>query len=292
MEEEKINLTDAIYQSLNDIFSNLFSSIDNSIYSLLDNLCFIDTDILNNSAISKLVGNNATSGFLLICNALVLGFIIYYAANFLFSHLTYAKVASPTQFFFKCIIFIALMNTSLWICSQIIDILSIVTNIIKNLGQNLFGQTISFSKFIDIINSKIYVNSENFSIISFDGIIKSFCTIGLINLLFTYSLRYIMVQVFILLSPFAFLCLISDNSNWIFKSWLRSFISLLLVQFLIAIILCLAFSLNLDNSNLSKLLFIGIIYALTRANSYMKEIFGGISTDISSGISSIKSLSK
>ena len=98
MEQEKINLTDAIYQSLNDIFSNLFSSIDNSIYSLLDNLCFIDTDILNNSSISELVGNNANSGFLLICNAMVLGFVIYYAANFLFSHLIYTKVSSPSQF--------------------------------------------------------------------------------------------------------------------------------------------------------------------------------------------------
>lgn len=290
--EEKINLTDAIYQSLNDIFSNLFSSIDNSIYSLLDNLCFINSDILNNSAISKLVGNDATNGFLLLCNALVLGFVLYYAVNFLFSHLTYAKIASPSQFFFKCIIFIALMNASLWICTEIVNLLSIVTDIIKNLGESYFNQSISFANLIDTINSKIYVNTENFSIVSFDGILKSFCTIGLINLLFTYSLRYIMVQVFILISPFAFLSLISDNSSWFFKSWLRNFISLLLVQILISIILCLAFSLNIDNTNLSKLLFVGIIYALTRANLYMKEIFGGISTDVSSGISSIKNLSR
>lgn len=291
MVEEKLNLSDAIFQSLNDIFSHLFSSIDNSIYSLLDNLCFIDTDILNNSAISKLLGNNASEGFLLICNALVIGFILYYAVNFLFSHLTYTKVSSPSQFFFKCIIFIALMNTSLWICTEIVNLISIITNLIRNIGENYFNQTISFSNLINTINTKIYINTKEFSIISFDGIIKSFCTIGLINLLFNYSLRYIMIQIFILVSPFAFLSLISDNSNWFFKAWLRSFISLLLVQILISIILCLALSLSIDNSNFSKLLFIGIIYALTRANIYMKEIFGGISTDISSGISSIKNLS-
>lgn len=291
MIEEKLNLSDAIFQSLNDIFSHLFSSIDNSIYSLLDNLCFIDTDILNNSSISKLLGNNASEGFLLICNALVIGFILYYAVNFLFSHLTYTKVSSPSQFFFKCIIFIALMNTSLWICTEIVNLISIITNLIRNIGENYFNQTISFSNLINTINTKIYINTKEFSIISFDGIIKSFCTIGLINLLFNYSLRYIMIQIFILVSPFAFLSLISDNSNWFFKAWLRSFISLLLVQILISIILCLALSLSIDNSNFSKLLFIGIIYALTRANIYMKEIFGGISTDISSGISSIKNLS-
>lgn len=290
MNEEKLSLSNAIYQSLNDIFSKLFSSIDNSIYSLLDNLCFIDTNLLNNSAITKLLGNNATQGFLLVCNALVIGFILYYAINFLFSHLTYAKVSSPSQFFFKSIIFIALMNSSLWICTEIVNIISIVTNIIRNLGETYFSQTISFSNLIDTLNSKIYINTAEFSIISFDGIIKSFCTIGLINLLINYSLRYIMTQIFILVSPFAFLSLIADNSSWFFKSWLRSFISLLLVQILISIILCLALSLTMDNSNFSKLLFIGIIYALTKANTYMKEIFGGISTDISNGISNIKNL--
>lgn len=291
MSEEKLNLTDAIFQSLNDIFSKLFSSIDNSIYSLLDNLCFINTDILKNSAINKLLGNNMAEGLLLICNALVIGFILFYAANFLFSHLTYAKVASPSQFIFKCIIFIALMNTSLWICTEIINLISIITNLIRNIGENYFNQTISFANLINTINTKIYINTEEFSIISFDGIIKSFCTIGLINLLFNYSLRYVMVQVFILLSPFAFLSLISDNSSWFFKAWLRSFISLLLVQILICIILCLALSLSIDNTNFSKLMFIGIIYALTRANVYMKEVFGGISTDISAGISNLKNLS-
>ena len=291
MVEEKLNLSDAIFKSLNDIFSRLFSSIDNSIYSLLDNLCFINTDILNNSAISKLLGNNASEGFLLICNALIIGFVLYYAINFLFSHLTYTKISSPSQFFFKCIIFIALMNASLWICTEIINLISIITNLIRDIGKNYFNQAISFSNLINTINTKIYINTEEFSIISFDGIIKSFCTIGLINLLFNYSLRYIMIQIFILVSPFAFLSLISDNSSWFFKAWFRSFISLLLVQVLISIMLCLALSLFIDNSNFYKLLFIGIIYALTRANNYMKEIFGGISTDISTGISNIKNLS-
>lgn len=290
--EENFNLTDSIKQSLNDIFSNLFSSIDNNVYSLLDKLTFINKNIIDEPAINKLLGENISNGILAICNALVLGFILYYAINFLFSHLTYARIQSPSQFIFKCIIFIALMNSSLWICREIIYIISLITDLIKSLGHTAFGYVISFSNLIDKINSTIYTNNSSFNLISFDGIIKSFSSIGLINLLFTYSLRYIMVQVFILISPFAFLCLISDNSSWFFKSWLRNFISLLLVQVLISIILSLSFSLNFNgNSTLSKLLFIGIIYALTRANNYMKEIFGGISTDISTGISSIKNLS-
>ncbi len=44
--EETINLTDIIFNSLNELFSKMFSSIDNTIYSLLDNITFIKTDIL------------------------------------------------------------------------------------------------------------------------------------------------------------------------------------------------------------------------------------------------------
>lgn len=286
---ENFNLVENIKQSLNELFSGLFSSIDNNIYSLLDNLTFVNSKITEEPAITKLLGNNINDGILLICNSLVLGFIIYYGANFLFSHLTYARSEHPSQFIFKCIIFIALMNSSLWICSQIIDIVSIITDLIRILGKSTFGNEISFSCIINHINSSVYLNDSGFSLFSFDGIIKSFTSFGLINLLFTYSLRYVMLQIFIIISPFAFLCLINNSTAWFFNSWLRSFISMLFVQVLIALILTLGFSLNLNSgTNLSKLLLIGTIYALLRANSFMQEIIGGISTDISAGISNLK----
>ena len=41
----------------------------------------------------------------------------------------------------------------------------------------------------------------------------------------------------------------------------------------------------LDDSN--KLLLIGAIYALMRANTFMREILGGVSVDVSSNISSV-----
>ena len=286
---ENFNLAESIKQSLNELFSSLFSSIDNNIYLLLDNLIFVNSKIEKEPAIEKLLGTNINDGILLICNSLVLGFIIYYAANFLFSHLTYAHVQRPGQFIFKSILFISLMNASLWICIQIIDIISIITDLIKALGKSAFGFEISFSNLINHINSTVYLQDSGFSLFSFDGIIKSFTSFGLINLLFTYSLRYIMLQIFIIISPFAFLCLINDSTSWFFNSWLKSFISMMLVQLLIAIILTIGFSLNLNSgTNLSKLLLIGIIYALLKANSFIQQIIGGISTDVSVGISSLK----
>ena len=287
MNEENINLTEIILNSINELFSKLFSSVDNSIYSVLDDITFVNPDILSNSAFQKILGSSSSEGILLICNSLILGFIIYYSINYLISHLTYSKIDSPKQFIFKCIIFIAIMNSSFWICEEIISIISIITNGISEIGLDLFNSKINFSNFINNINQNIYLSQDSFSIFSFDGIIKSFTSFGLINLVFTYSLRYIMIQIFVLLSPFAFLSLITNSSEWFFKVWIKTFLSLLLVQILISLILLLSFSIELtQNQNFSKLLYIGIIYALTKSNSYMKELFGGISLNINYSLTS------
>lgn len=283
---EEINLTELILKSINELFSMMFSSIDNTIYSSLDKLTFIESSILSDGNFQKILGHSANDGILLVCNSLILGFIIYYAINYLISHLIYSKIDSPKQFIFKSIIFIAIMNSSLWICSEIINIISLITNAISDLSFSLFGEETTFSNFINTINQTIYSSNDGFNLLSFDGIIKSFISFGLINLVFTYSLRYIMILIFVLISPFAFLSLITNSSEWFFKVWLKTFISLLLVQIFISLILLLAFSIPLDgSSSLSKLLYVGIIYALTKANSYMKELFGGISYTVSASLS-------
>ena len=123
MEEQSINVTELILNTINEIFSKLFSSIDNTIYTLLDDLAFITPEILQNNYLKKMIGESAYSGILLICNSFVLGFIIYYAINYLISHLIYSKIDSPKQFIFKSIIFISIMNSSIWICEEIIHII-------------------------------------------------------------------------------------------------------------------------------------------------------------------------
>lgn len=285
MEEETTISTNSILDTINELFGNIFSSVDNSIYELLDNITFINSDIIENGSLSKLFGTSSTSGILLVCNALILGIIIFYATNYLFSHLTYSKIQKPSQFIFKCVIFIGLMNESLWICSQTINIISLISGSIQSIGQQILGEEITFMNFIEKINNTIYSSSEEISITSFEGIIKSVTTIGFMSLIFSYALRYIMIQVFVLLSPFAFLCLINDRTDWIFKSWIKAFMSLLVEQILISLILLLAFSIEFTSDDtMSQIIYIGIIYALIKANTYMYMLFGGITTSVSNNI--------
>ena len=41
-ENEKVELSQLLFDTINTLFNNLFSSIDNSLYTLLDNIVFLD----------------------------------------------------------------------------------------------------------------------------------------------------------------------------------------------------------------------------------------------------------
>ena len=283
------NITQTIIDTINTIFNNLFSSINNNLYSILDNLLFINNDFISNSAFENLLGNSVSKSLLIISNSLLVGFAIYYCFKLLFSHFSYIEIEKPYQFFFKIILYGICMNSSYFICEKIIEINYLISGSICEIGNNLFNTEICFSNLLLKLDSIVSVGSSSFDIFSVDGIIKSFISIGLFNLIFSYSLRYILLKLFVLISPFAFLTLINNSTSWFFKTWLRAFLSLLLLQSFVAIILLIIFSLNYDINNLfSKFLLIGGIYALTKANSYIRELLGGVSTDISVNFSNFK----
>ena len=73
------NFTGSVTDTLNYMFRTILFSIDDTIYSLLDELAFIKENILENDLFEKLI--DKTSGILLICNALILGVIIFYSIN-------------------------------------------------------------------------------------------------------------------------------------------------------------------------------------------------------------------
>lgn len=278
---ETSNLTTSIIETINSIFETLFSSIDTTIYSVLDELTFIDKNILDNSVFQKIFGSTGNNGLLVIANSLLVGFSLYYAIRLIYSYYMNLQIERPYQFIFKLLIFGIVMNCSYFICNQFIQINSFISDAIRTVGSNIFEYDISFSELINKLNY-LSIKENEFNIFSFDGLIKSFISISLFNLIFSYSLRYIMVKVFILITPFAILSLINESTSWFFKTWLRTVLSLLFQQSLVAIILLIIFSFNFSSNDIiSQLMCIGGIYALVRANSYIRSLIGGISTDVS-----------
>lgn len=207
------------------------------------------------------------------------------------SHLTFAKVQSPSQFIFKLIICAILLNFSISLCYYLVLFCSYISILIRSAGNYLLNTSISFSAFIEKINQVFPMNPQDFNLFSFDGLVRSLISVGFMNLAFSYSLRFIMIKVFSLISPFAILCLSIDNFSWIFKSWLKIYLSLLFLQILVSFILLIAFALQTpEDATLCSLLYLGTIYALIKSNSFIRDFMGGLTTDINMGISSIQSV--
>ena len=286
--ENYSNVTSTILDTINTILGNLFSSIDNNIYTVLDDITFVSSDIIYDSYFEKILGTSASNGILLISNSLIFGFILYYAIKYLLAHFTYKATENPMQFIFKAIIFGICINSSYFIIEILLDLVSNITLAIRGIGENLFNKNICFAELILEINNTIAVNTSSLDVFSLDGLIKASLTMSLLNLVFTYSFRYVMVKIFILLTPFAILSLILESTSWFFKSWLRNLFSLLFIQIIVALTLLILFSMDYSSNNLmTKFIYIGAIYALIKSNSFVREFVGGVSTTFTQNVENL-----
>lgn len=288
--ESTTNITQIIIDTINTIFETLFSSIDNNLYSLLDDITFISSDILNDKNFENIFGTSTSNGLLLIANSILLAFILYYSIRYLIAHFTYSPVESPLSFIIKLILCGIAMNCSFYIIHFVLDLNSNISLAIRNLGELLFNKDICFSELITTINTNMSIDTSSVDIFSIDGLIKGSLTISLLNLVFTYSFRYVMIKIFILLSPFAFLSLTNNSTNWFFKSWARNLFSLLFIQDVVSLILLILFSIDYSSNLFTKFIYIGGIYSLIKANSLVREFIGGISTDFSHAVQSFSKM--
>ena len=279
------NITQIIIDTINTILGNLFSSIANNLYCILDDITFINSDILKDKNFENIFGTSTSNGILLIANSLLLGFLLYFAIKYLISHFTFSNVEQPHSFLIKLIICGICMNFSYFLLTYFLDIFSNITLAIRNLGETLFNKEICFSELILTINSNISVNTTSVDVFSLDGLIKSILSFSLLNLVFSYSFRYILIKVFVLIAPFAILSNALNSTSWFFKCWIKNLFSLLFIQIIVSIILLILFSMNFSSGNLAiKFIYVGGLFALIKANSFVRDLVGGVSTTISQNV--------
>ena len=90
---EENNITQIIIDTINTILGNLFGSIDNNLYSILDDISFISSDILDDKNFENIFGTSTSNGILLIANSLLLFYIFsnrkskkfYFKINYLWN---------------------------------------------------------------------------------------------------------------------------------------------------------------------------------------------------------------
>lgn len=280
--ENANDITQTIIDTINSIFETLLSSIDNNLYSLLDEITFINSDILQDKNFETIFGTSSINGILLIANSFLFAFILYYSFKYLLSHFTYSPIETPFSFIIKLVLFGICMNSSFFIMGFILDLNCNISFAIRSIGENIFEKNICFSELINTINTNMAIDTSSINIFSLDGLLKGTLSVSLLSLVFSYSLRYIFIKIFVLLSPFAILSLTLNTTSWFFKTWAKNLFSLLLIQIIVSLVLLILFSMDYSASNLLiKFIYVGGIYALIKANSFVRDFVGGVSTNIS-----------
>lgn len=285
-------IVSVVLEVINTIFSNLFNSIDKTIFPLLDKLVFINNDIFSTGTkFNKLLSTSSSSGVLVLANCLFTAFVLYYAGRLIISNLVGGQVESPHKFFMRAFLTGIAMNSALPICKFFINSTNLISSFFCELGKNIFGKEISFVTLISLLEP---CNTANLNILSLDGILSGMLSISSFALIISFSFRYIIIEVLIILSPFAILCLSNASTEGFFKSWFKSLLSLLILQVVISIMLLIPYSLLNDTNDLlfNKILLVGSISALLKSNQFVKEFMGGIGigTSFQNGISGIRTL--
>lgn len=282
------NIPEILNNAISTLIDKLLVSVDNNVFSILDELVFIDKSILTD----KYFITFFTKSFSIVSlsKALLFGILIYYGISYLFSFLTCNNFQKPLQFLTKFLFSAVLIHFSSSICEYIIEFFDLITDILRELGVILFSIQLSFSLIYEKITTLFLSDLPTvLSFFSFDGILRAFISFGFINLLFTYSVRFIFVKILILMSPFAFLSIALEQTRWIFKIWLKNFIGQLCAQLFICIILLIMFSFhNTFNLTITKLLYVASLMCLIKASSFVKDFTSGFTSDITTGISGIK----
>ena len=137
-------IIESINSSINSLYSSLIHSFSSDTFEILDNITFINSDIINNKYFKNFLDYKSQS-ILYIVNSLLIAFLIYYAISFLFSHFFGNSVENPLQFLIKFTICAICINFSYFICEQIINIFEIITNLIREYAFSIFSIDVSFT---------------------------------------------------------------------------------------------------------------------------------------------------
>lgn len=274
-------MDNTIVSNLNEVFKKLFNSVDKNVFEYLDHFAFIKSKDFLTITENVAMGNDIYTGMTSIAISISVSLVLYFVLKYFLAVLSNNKVENPYFFFIKLIIFTLLALNIKDILIFIINVNEIITKEILSIPFGIINKEVSFSTLLLQMNNILYSTDDSFSITSFEGIIKLYLTLGMLNLTFEYALRYIILKILFITAPVFAVLNASETTSKYFENWIRSFISMLISQNIVALILVMSIRIDFFIPNtVSKIAYIALVYALIKANRFTREIFGGVSLDI------------
>lgn len=264
-----------ILESLNLLIEKFLSSIEGQVFAILDKITLIEPDILKNEPLKHIFFENKVNGIIIIANALILFYACYYIFTRILSMYNGAEVESVNNFVFKIIIIVLLVNNSYYICNEILTINSTFCECVDIFSKDVVKHEVNFNELKnEIVSLKSVVEDDNLTI---EGIIKSMLAFGSMSILITFSIRYVTIILLIIISPLALVCLVSNVTRGISKTWGKLLFVNLIMQVFVKIILIIPLAYKDKNTELYKIILLGSMYILYKSNSFIRDLTNQIS---------------
>jgi len=228
-------VAEEIVETVSDFFSG---TVSDEFYETLNKFTFLTTDLFKINNVGKFIGSEARAANTItnLVQVFLWGLLLFYGFRCLFSYFLSKKIDMPWQTFIRTIIFMVLINSAYFICFSGVFLSENITSYIREfLGRDM----ISFEVFdeainrIDVCEDNDVFNIESFSII---------CAYFSIFVMFVFlGARFLILKILILSAPLFFCFGAFKNTEKIFYRWLKIFVSFLLFEILICLLI---FSVN------------------------------------------------
>lgn len=262
------------------ILEKLFKSVENQVFEVLDEIILIGPDILKSEPLKYIFFENKVNGLIIIANSFLLFFFIYYVLSNLVSMYNGKNIPNMYSFIIRILLVAILVNCSYFICNQILEIFKLFSESVEMFTKEVCKQEINFVNLKEaIISLEDFMQSD---VLSLDGIMKGVLSFGALSILIQFSIRYVTIIFLLMISPFAFVSLMSDLTQEFFKTWMKLFVTNLLVQVVVKLLILIPLLYKHTNHTMYKIILVGSIYLIYKTNQFVKELFAKFSSDVQS----------
>ena len=264
-----------IISVINTLAQNLYSAIEKEVFVALDNLLIIQKDILKAEPLKRLsITSDSNSIILLaICFTTIAG--ICFGLRKMMGMYKGESNIDIMQFILRLIACSILSVYSWYICETLLDINSMISDVIQSIGHDIVGSKINFDTLKNIISNM--KPDENF--LSLDGAITGMVGFGATTLLFTFCIRYFMTIFLIIVAPISFMLAIDKNTYGIFCRWFKAFIANITIQNIALVFMIIPLSIKDTDNVMFKVVLVGSIYSLYKINDFVKGIVSHMSLE-------------
>ncbi len=258
--------------TLNGAIEKLNLNFGQDFFKLLDKILVISSNIIKEQPLKDML-DVSKSGIIIIANSLIL----FYACHYIFLRIVSMYNGGTKEnighFILKLIVIILLVNNSYYLCEEILNMSELFNKTISEFSKDIISNDASFENLQkEVTNLEEIVKTDGFTI---ESIIKSVTNFSSISLMIVFSIRYVTIIFLIIISPLTVMCLFSNITRGISKTWGKMLFINLIIEIFVRLIIMIPLAYK-SNDTIYRIILLGSIYLLLRINNFVKEIISQV----------------